>query len=300
MSGPYSIAFVERSTGIGRETLRIWERRYGFPSPRRDAAGDRSYSRAELDRLRVIKRLLDQGYRPGKVVPMADAELAALAPLDPAKGGGGALSDAHAEFLDLLNRAEAAETLDWLRRRLAAEGLAGFVLNTLTPLVDAVGDAWAAGRVRIHEEHLFSEQVQRVLRQAIATLPAGAGPRILLTTLPEEQHGLGLLMAEALFSLQGARCFNLGVNTPTPEVVAAALRHRIDVLALSFSPAYPRRRIAPQILALRAELPAACEIWAGGRITARLRVIEGVRFCPKLVDAGKLLARWHDGKGSAD
>jgi len=142
MSGPYSIAFVERSTGIGRETLRIWERRYGFPSPRRDASGDRSYSSEELDHLRVIKRLLDQGYRPGRVVKMTNAELAALAPGESATGGG-ALSDAHAEFLDLLNRAEPAETQDWLRRRLAAEGLAGFVLNTLTPLADAVGDAWA-------------------------------------------------------------------------------------------------------------------------------------------------------------
>ncbi|MGE0106807.1 MAG: MerR family DNA-binding transcriptional regulator, partial [Thiomonas sp.] len=38
-----SIAAVERDTGIGKDTLRVWERRYGFPQPHRDASGDRLY-----------------------------------------------------------------------------------------------------------------------------------------------------------------------------------------------------------------------------------------------------------------
>ena len=32
-----SIAAVERDTGLSKDTLRVWERRYGFPSPGRDA-----------------------------------------------------------------------------------------------------------------------------------------------------------------------------------------------------------------------------------------------------------------------
>ena len=31
----FPIGAVERDTGIGRDTLRIWERRYGFPVPER-------------------------------------------------------------------------------------------------------------------------------------------------------------------------------------------------------------------------------------------------------------------------
>ena len=63
-----SIAAVERDTGIGKDTLRIWERRYGFPQPGRDAFGERSYSMEQVEKLRVIKRLLDQGHRPGRIV----------------------------------------------------------------------------------------------------------------------------------------------------------------------------------------------------------------------------------------
>ena len=39
----YSIAAVERDTGLSKDTLRVWERRYGFPQPGRDGAGDRVY-----------------------------------------------------------------------------------------------------------------------------------------------------------------------------------------------------------------------------------------------------------------
>lgn len=51
-----SIADVERDTGLGKDTLRVWERRYGFPTPGRDAHGERRYDEAQLQRLRLIKR----------------------------------------------------------------------------------------------------------------------------------------------------------------------------------------------------------------------------------------------------
>jgi DNA-binding transcriptional MerR regulator len=60
-----SIAAVERDTGLSKDTLRVWERRYGFPAPTRDAIGERLYGRADLQKLRMLKRLLDAGHRAG-------------------------------------------------------------------------------------------------------------------------------------------------------------------------------------------------------------------------------------------
>ncbi len=70
---------MERDTGIGRDTLRIWERRYGFPTPARNSKGERVYSAEQIRRLQVIRRLLDQGLRPGKVVPLSEAALGEIA-----------------------------------------------------------------------------------------------------------------------------------------------------------------------------------------------------------------------------
>ncbi|MEY2631516.1 MAG: hypothetical protein RIR00_170, partial [Pseudomonadota bacterium] len=67
MNSPnFSIAAVERDTGLSKDVLRMWERRYGFPVPDRDTNGERAYPSEQVERLRQIKRLMDQGHRPGK------------------------------------------------------------------------------------------------------------------------------------------------------------------------------------------------------------------------------------------
>lgn len=290
MPNHYSIADIERSTGISRETLRIWERRYGFPAPVRDSGGDRCFSESDLGRLRQIKRLLDRGYRPGKVVAMSDADLADLDRILPAAGDAAAVSDRYRIFFEHLRQARPQAAHDWLQTCMAAVELPVFLCETLAPLIEAVGDAWAAGQLQVHDEHLFAEFVQRLLHSAISDMSRDAAqPLVLLTTLPEELHSLGLLMAETLFTRDGARCLNLGVNTPIPEIVAAVRHHQADALALSFSLAYPRRRIASQLVSLRSALPQHCELWAGGRATIRLRAVPGVRYCPNLKDAAKLI-----------
>ena len=75
----HTISQVERDTGIAKDTLRIWERRYGFPLPERDEKGERLYPDEQVRRLITIRKLLDHGMRPNKVVPLDPAGLEALA-----------------------------------------------------------------------------------------------------------------------------------------------------------------------------------------------------------------------------
>src|SRR5882672_5468601 len=73
-----SIVAVERETGIGKDTLRAWERRYGFPVPERDAAGVRSYPRALVERLRLVRQALVAGERSGRLFALLFGEFDAL------------------------------------------------------------------------------------------------------------------------------------------------------------------------------------------------------------------------------
>ena len=75
----FNIAAVERDTGLSKDVLRMWERRYGFPEPERDGNGERLYPETQVERLRLIKRLMDQGHRPGKLMAGTPEELAQLA-----------------------------------------------------------------------------------------------------------------------------------------------------------------------------------------------------------------------------
>lgn len=288
-----SIAAVERETGLGKDTLRVWERRYGFPRPERDQHGERAYPLEQVEKLRLIKRLMGQGWRPGKLMATPEADLASLAGPAEAPVAAEDKGAPAAGLVELIRSHDTPALGSALRQALHRQGLQQFVLESVSALNRAVGEAWMRGEIQVFEEHLYTEQMQALLRQAIASLPPGTGrPRVLLTTVPEEQHVLGLLMTEALLTLEGAACISLGTQTPLADIRQAALAHRADIVALSFSAAFPQRQVLPLLAKLREMLPPGMAIWAGGVGVERLGAPDGVRLITELAQAMAALADW--------
>lgn len=301
------IAAVERDTGLSKDTLRVWEKRYGFPQPCRDAAGDRLYPAEQVERLQLISRLLDAGRRPGKVVGLdREALLAQIAQLaeQPSHGASRLAAEAapsqQAPSLEVMLDAIGQHDPQALRHALVHAqlrmGLGAFVTELAAPLTTAVGQAWAQGRFEVFEEHLFTEVMSGVLRHAIDTLiPASTlrGPRVLLTTLPQEMHGLGLLMVETLLALDGCACVSLGTQTPLGDVVQAAQAHNVDVVALSFTNTQSGPLVLASLRELRARLPAATALWVGGACTALYqKPLDGIVAMQPLSGLPGLVRQW--------
>jgi methanogenic corrinoid protein MtbC1 len=309
MQAPYSakpvtlsIAAVERDTGLSKDTLRVWERRYGFPAPERDALGERSYPFSQVERLRTIKRLLDAGHRPGRVVAMAPDDLERLAAAVGLRATPREAAAAGAPMSELGGLMEAIghNDVDGLRRLLARSlsriGLGRFVLEVVAPLNVQVGEHWMQGRLEVYQEHVYTESVQVVLRNALHHLPpAGAGrPRVLLATVSGEPHGLGLLMAEAVLALEGCRCVSLGVQTPVWDIVRAATALDIEVVALGYTGCTNPNSVVDGLVELRAKLPPSIDLWAGGNAPVlQRRAIDGLRVVPTLQQLAAVLADWH-------
>lgn len=289
----FNIAAVERDTGLSKDVLRMWERRYGFPAPERDEHGERLYPAAQVERLRLIKRLMDQGHRPGKLVTLPLQELTGLAPRHVRNEAPAPESGDLEKLLLRIKQHDSTGYLQALQQRLARQGLQGFVLDTIAPLTAQVGQAWENGRFEVFEEHLFTELTKRSLRQAVSALPPGdQSPRVLLTSVPDEQHVLGLLMVETLFALEGAECIPLGTQMPLLDIAQAAQAHGAHIVALSFSTAFPSRQIAPLLLQLRSILPAGIALWVGGGGIQRTSPQEGVLLIPSLAGALEALQDW--------
>ena len=302
LSEPHSmgIGAVERDTGLSKDTLRVWERRYGFPNPERDAFGERAYPREQVERLRTIKRLMDNGHRPGKIMQLSLDALKALSHEGEVGGTRVELPDSLARFVHMVR----SHHVDELRRALGQEvvrnGLGRFVSDVVAPLNVAIGELWLQGALEVFEEHLYTESLQVVLRNAIANVPQSpAAPRVLLTTFPNEQHGLGLLMAEAMLVLEGAHCISLGIETPVWDIVLGATSHSADIVALSFSLAYPAAQAVDGLAELRRSLPAQIEIWAGGgtEVLGR-RLPEGVRAMTSLAAVHEGVKAWRARRAS--
>ena len=292
----FNIAAVERDTGLSKDVLRMWERRYGFPVPDRDSNGERCYPTEQVERLRVIKRLMDSGHRPGKLLAMPPEALAELTPrrsVPAPQAETPACADELESLIALIKAHDGAGYQQAMHHRLAREGMQRFVQYTVAPLTHRIGESWEEGSIEVFEEHLFTELTKRLLRQSIAALPsARGGARILLTSVPEEQHVLGLLMVEALFTLEGAECIPLGTQMPLFEIARAAEAHRADIVALSFSIAFPNRQVPALLQQLRQLLPAGVALWAGGAGVGRCPPIEGVRLLASLPEAIGELKTW--------
>lgn len=293
---PMRIAEVERDTGLAKETLRVWERRYQFPKPERDELGERIYPFTQVEQLRIIRRLLDHGFRPSKVLGKNLGQLHEM--LDSITQN--ALTQEQtlrcASMLKLLRLHRSSELRQALNHVLAREGLKRFITETIAPLNLAVGDAWVRGEVTVPEEHLYTEQVQNVLRHAIQNQQGvDDRPKVLLTTFPDESHLLGLLMVEALCLAEGAQCLSLGTSLPIADIAKYAQEGGFDVVALSFSGAYPTQAAIRDLKQFRERLDSRIELWAGGQaVYKKQRQLPGIRVVSDLEDVQQLIKSWRD------
>ena len=158
-----NISAVERDTGLSKDVLRMWERRYGFPKPARDENGERQYGAADMAKLRAIKRLMDVGVRPGKIIGLSLAQLNDLADARaPARKVASALP-LEREVVAMLKAHDPSPLQHALTQWLMRQGLQRFVLETVAPLNRAIGDAWMRGELQIFEEHLYTELLKASL-----------------------------------------------------------------------------------------------------------------------------------------
>ncbi len=71
----FKIGAVSRITNIPVDTLRIWERRYSVVVPIRSSNADRLYQSDDINRLTLLKMLVDRGHAIGGIAPLTNDEL---------------------------------------------------------------------------------------------------------------------------------------------------------------------------------------------------------------------------------
>jgi MerR family transcriptional regulator, light-induced transcriptional regulator len=268
----YSIRVASRLTGISPDKLRIWERRYGFPAPLRTATGLRVYDDKDVERLALIARAIEAGYRAGDAIAAAPEELKRfVADSAESKQPAPAGTIDVEELLRLLRDDQPEALRDALRQAVATLGPKRFVTDIATPLVRAVGDAWHDGKIRVRHEHLLSSTLSTQLRLLLVAYEQTRGGAVaLLTTLPDERHGLGLEMAALYLALSGFTIRMLGVDTPIADIVEAARGLHADVVGISVSAAAEPEAATAALRAILSKLRPDVELWLGGRAAVTL------------------------------
>lgn len=267
-----SIGALSRATGVPVETLRTWERRYGFPVPAdRVDSGHRRYPVDAVARIRLVVRGLAAGHKPSVLLR---ASLATLEGLIAVSGGGEerqtrAPRDATGSFVErCLSQVvglDGEALVTEFERAWNEVGAIDFLETHLGPFLDAVGDRWSQGTLEVGHEHFASEYTREFLAARWRAMADRArGPQIVCATLSGELHVLGLHMVATALALAGARVTFLGAGTPPAEIVRAVKQSRAAAVALSAAAGAPRASVDRAIRALRKALPQGLPILAGG------------------------------------
>jgi hypothetical protein len=282
---------IDRETGISKDLLRKWRSRYGFPTPVKLEEGGQAYPLEQIKKLRLIKRLLDAGLRPATIIGKTIVELDRLIAATSPDQTGKPLSRSSEDAIRLLRSNDFDGLTQLLVKELTRLGLTEFVRQTVAPLAEGLGVAWAKGEIDVYHEHFCSDAIIQLLHAELSFAKSKKGyPRILFCAPPDERHILGMLMAQSVLAGSGANCISLSSHAPLYELKKAALAWQADIVGISFSFAFPKRGIRPLLLHLRTLLPDGVEIWAGGAGAAHIkRSIAGVRIFTDLDEPVQVL-----------
>lgn len=262
----YTIKEAALRAGVTIPLLRAWERRYGIVRPVRTPAGYRLYDEPAIDRVRAMRRLIDDGWSASQAASRIETEgipveavTAAVVP-DPAElAGTEGDPDLSRAFVD------AAAALDEPRlERLLDDLFAGgrsFERNVddrLMPALRALGDAWAGGGLSVGAEHAASHAVLRRLSAAFeATGGATRGRPILVGLPPGSRHEIGTLAFATAARRRGIGVVYLGADVPRDSWIEAVGATKARAVVIGIPTATDR---APAEDAVRAALRLGGEL----------------------------------------
>lgn len=289
-----SIQQLSSELSIGVDTLRIWERRYGFPRPSRDSRGHRRYPPGQLEELRTVRKLQTLGYRPNRIFSLTHPQRLQLLQEQTEQ-----LPPDVAIDRDLILKGALAELETRLYTVLEQQGVANLIFERLIPITGILDRHWSDGSLSIAREHMVSDMISDLLKnQLTEAQPSAQGPLLIFLTLCGERHKLGLMMSATLFQQAGARCRLIQEELPLSEIPRIAEETDCAAVALSFSRHYPTRQAKKDLAALRNSLNREIRIIAGGQALQKPFMLPGLILCTDLRRISEIYLREFGGSRS--
>jgi DNA-binding transcriptional MerR regulator len=280
----YRIKTVASLTGVPRNTLLAWERRYRFVSPDRSGNRYRVYSDADVTLIREVKALVDSGHAVSEAVAMIQGRVGRTAP---SAATSIAISDTLEQTAEEM--LEALLSFDRARADAAFGSLVHASYDDLLervffPILTRVGNGWASGDVTVVQEHLVSAFCRDHLVAMLLRLGSGpaAGPRAVCACAPDENHELGLLGVSIRLALQGWRVTHLGARVPEADLRAFVAEHTPDLVCVSCVVPMRKRDLLGYARRVRKALPARARLAIGGAGVppdVEPETVPGVQFC---------------------
>jgi DNA-binding transcriptional MerR regulator/methylmalonyl-CoA mutase cobalamin-binding subunit len=228
----FNTAAVARRSGVLPATFRAWERRYGFPTPRRQKGNRRGYSEQDVLALGWLRGRLEEGMTISAALTLLRNQLNQVPPpVQPAGQAAGLLAQrleqALLEFDAMTAQARLAEAF-------ALYPVESVCLEVIQPALVAIGDGWHAGRVDAVQEHFASAFLRgRLLELLHLTTPTSGQRTVAVASAPNDWHEIGALMVGLFLSRRGWQVRYLGASLPPDGLERSVQRLQPTALVIS-------------------------------------------------------------------
>lgn len=226
----YNLKAVLKETGLGADTLRAWERRYGLPTPERTPGGHRLYSQHDIALIKWLVARQHEGLSISRAVELWREQTAdGKEPLQtaqqprPASFGAQALYLLPETGLDALRAQWLAACLNFneitaeqtLNQAFSLYPVETVSTDLLARGLTEIGLLWHENRATVQQEHFASNLAMRRLDALIAAAPIPGRPHtILVGCPPNEWHNFSGLLLSLLLRRRGLNVVYLGANVP--------------------------------------------------------------------------------------
>lgn len=305
----FSIGYVSLQTGLSTHVIRAWERRYQAVTPQRSESRRRVYTQAEIERLVLLKQLLNRGHSISTIAGLDHERLVHMAGIHHA---GGAV--VHEPENTRNNGDQSLPPAEWVADCLkAVQNLDGGLLfrslqgATLTfsrqilldqvikPLMDQIGRRWSEGGLRIVHGQLASAVVHAQLNCMLDhRLDLSIQrPRILVATPVGQSCYLGALTVAVIAQDHGWKAVFLGHNLPAEEIAMACACLAPQLIALSITCRVDDGFMHSELKRLSEFIAGRCPLVIGGRASHVFRRCIEALGGAVLVSTQDLINRLH-------
>ncbi len=219
---PYPIAAVSKLTGINCHTLRVWERRYGFPNPVRTDSGHRRYLADQVCRLQEVAQRIRNGESLGKViVEVRDS------PCRSATSRTSVVTtrlEVAERVIRALRQADFREAELVFQEALDCGTPESVAASILVPALTETGELWFRGDSNLCETRSLSVFLLRKLGTLLDLVQSSnQDPRgnVLTLAVQGDAHEGGVALLSLALELRGWRAINLGADVPVEAIQCA-------------------------------------------------------------------------------
>jgi MerR family transcriptional regulator, light-induced transcriptional regulator len=208
----FTIRDIENLCGIKAHTLRIWEQRYQFLTPKRKESNHRLYDNEDLKKLLRISILYHRGWKVSKIAQLSEAavirEIQALPP------GSNEYYYHIAQLIETSIDFDKTGFVQQLESIIQTLGFEKAIVQVCYPLLHKIGLLWMTNGIIPAQEHFCSYNILHKVIAETDKLPAppNKAPEILLFCPHGEHHELPLYFMNYLLRKYGWTTLFLGSN----------------------------------------------------------------------------------------